>query len=292
MKLLSFGEILFDVFPDKACIGGAPLNLAAHSFLQGVESYALSAVGDDELGEKALSEVRALGVNTEYIYKNGEKETGKCLVTLDKNGVPSYDLLTDVAYDYIPFTEELENEKFDILAFGTLALRSSFNMETLRRILASGTCREIYSDLNIRPPFYSDDAILFCLKNASIVKISDEELPIVTKAALRDEPTYKEAMTALADAFRNIKLIIVTRGDKGSCAYDTRSGEFYYSLAEPTEVASTVGAGDSFGASVLAGLARGRSIEECLSVASRVSAFVVSKQGAIPEEMKEFLSQI
>lgn len=292
MKLLSFGEILFDVFPDKVCLGGAPLNLAAHAFLQGVEAYVLSAVGDDELGEKALLEVRDLGVNTEYVYINGEKETGKCLVTLDKNGVPTYDLLSDVAYDYIPCPDITGDENFDVLAFGTLALRSEKNIETLRELIASGKCRDIYSDLNIRPPFYSDEAILFCLENANIIKISDEELGIVTKAALGEELPYREAMTELSKRFRQIKLIMVTRGDKGSCAYDVPKNEFFYSLAEPTEVESTVGAGDSFGASVLSLLYRGRHIQECLSIASKVSAFVVSKKGAIPDGMKDFLMQI
>ena len=100
MKLLSFGEIIWDVFPDAAHIGGAPLNFAAHAAMQGVDSYVLSGIGHDELGHRAIEEIATLGVNTSLVSVC-DRPTGQCIVTLDENAVPSYNVLSDTAYDLI-----------------------------------------------------------------------------------------------------------------------------------------------------------------------------------------------
>ena len=102
MKALSFGEILWDVYPNKKCLGGAPLNFAAHFAKQGGESYMLSALGDDELGKAALKKLSDWEVSSEYISVLKNRPTGRCVVTLNKQSVPSYDILQDVAYDHIP----------------------------------------------------------------------------------------------------------------------------------------------------------------------------------------------
>ena len=206
MKILSFGEVLWDVYPDGAVLGGAPLNFAAHTSIQGAESYLISAVGNDELGRKTLEEVKKLGVKTEYISVNSEKETGKCLVTLDENATPSYNLLSDVSYDYIEAPDILD-ERFDVLAYGTLALRGDFNKKSLERLISKENFSDIYSDLNIRPPFYSDESIDFCLRNATIVKISDEELSTVTLSALGKELSNTDSAKELSKKFSQIKIV-------------------------------------------------------------------------------------
>ncbi len=289
MKLLSFGEILWDVYPASEHLGGAPLNLAAHAVLQGCDAWIVSAVGQDALGERACAEVETFGVHSEYIYHHPQKDTGRCMVTLDANGIPSYNLLTDVAYDFIPTPNITKGETFDVLAFGTLALREEYNRETIQKMIDDAYCSQIYSDLNIRAPFYSKESILFCLKNATILKVSDEELPIVTMAIFEKELDFQEAIPCIADTFKQIKLILVTRGEEGACCYDCEKKILYSCDAEPTEVVSTVGAGDSFGATFLAAYFREKTIQECLETAAKVSAFVVAHKEAIPAETKQWL---
>lgn len=289
MKLLSFGEILFDVFPDKACIGGAPLNLAAHFALQGGKAYILSAVGKDALGEKALNEVEDLLIDTEYVNVLSDKATGQCLVTLDENKIPSYNLLSDVAYDYIDVGDI--KEKFDIFSFGTLSLRSAQNIKTVKKVIASGACVDIYTDLNIRAPHYSKDSVMLCLENATILKVSDEELPVVTEIAFNKKCDIDEAFKLFAESFEQLKVIIITAGANGAYAYDCKSKKKYYSPIVKTSVVSTVGAGDSFGATFLAQYFKGEDMQTCLDTASKVSAFVVSNTSAIPDNMKEFIAE-
>ena len=156
MKILAFGEILWDVFlsqnreiTDKK-IGGAPFNFAAHCEKLGGESYLLSAVGGDENGKDALEQAKNLGINTDYIAVLPQYDTGVCKITLD-NGLPNYDLVSDVAYDHIPKTET-ENS-FDALYMGTLAMREEDSKASFREIIKNTSAKEVLFDVNFRKNF-------------------------------------------------------------------------------------------------------------------------------------------
>ena len=277
MKILSFGEIIWDVYGNEKFIGGAPLNLAAHCSKQGADSFMLSSVGNDDLGYSALEIVNNFNVKTNFVSINEEKETGKCIVTLNENGVPSYNVLTDVAYDYIKAPENINNSKFDVFCFGTLALRSKENLETVKSILKNGNMKKIYCDINIRPPFFSDETILFALENANILKISDEELHYVADVC------GSEKLTDIALKYSNLEFILLTQGENGATVYDCKNKKAYTENAPKVEVASSVGAGDSFGATFICEYFKTNSIETSLKKATEISAFVVSKKEAIPE---------
>lgn len=291
MKLLSIGEILWDVYEADSTLGGATLNLAAHYALQGGEASLATAIGDDELGHAAHEAAKKLGVNTDYISIKPDKITGQTLVSLDKNGIPRYNILTDTAYDYIDLPEVL-SEKFDVVAFGTLALRDDYNRRMLKRLLDNNSFAEVFTDLNIRAPFYSTESIEFCLSNATIVKISDEEMPTVTKTLYGEEYDTLTATKKIASAYSNIKLLVITKGADGSFCYDTRDGKVYDCKAERATVVSSVGAGDSFGATFLYHYLTANDIAKALALASKVSAYVVSHTEAVPADMKDFISTI
>ncbi len=284
MKLLSFGEIIWDVFPDEKHIGGAPLNLAAHVARQGEQAWMLSSVGNDVLGNDALSEIRTFGVETSFISVSDSLPTGMCLVTLDLSAVPHYDLKTDTAYDRIDLPNDLKDHRFDFLSLGTLAMRDPHNRETVRELLSLGICDKIYADINIRPPFFTKESILICLENADIVKISDEELPIVLETLGMDKNTDTQtAAKLLSERFANLEYILITLGAKGSFCYSCADKIFDLCEAPNVAVVSTVGAGDSFGATFLVGYSKGKSLPECLKKASEISAFVVTKTEAVPQ---------
>lgn len=279
MKILAFGEILWDVYPDKAYIGGAPLNFGGHLAKQGVEVHLFSAVGKDKLGEDALDVLKAWGVGTDYVSVI-DVETGKCLVTLDKNSVPSYNLLSNVAWDRI---EGDINESFDVLYFGTLALRSEVNFNTVTKLLKKGCFSEIFCDMNIRAPHYSSRTVKLALENATIVKISDEELNCVMTEAGLEAGAAEDCAIRLSQAYPNLKTVLVTLGEKGSFAYVAEDKKFYRAEGKKVKVASTVGAGDSFSASFLCRYLEKKSVDECLEHATNISAYVVSCYDAVPD---------
>ena len=281
MKLLSFGEVLWDLFGDAAHIGGAPLNLAAHFVRQGGEAALLSAVGRDALGKRTREAVGALSVDTSLLTVEPSLPTGSCTVTVDAAGAPHYALADPAAYDRIGAPPLALCA--DAIAFGTLALRHPHNREILGRILAEGHFGEIYTDLNVRPPFSGADAIRFCLGAATVAKMSDEELPAVTEAALGHPAACEEAARALASRYPQLRILLITEGERGALAYLPGEDALLRTPAYPASVASTVGAGDSFGAAFLYAYLSGRGIPDCLRIAARVSALVVSAVEAVPE---------
>ncbi len=288
MKALSFGEILWDVYPDKKYLGGAPLNFAAHLARHGERVSMLSAVGQDELGLSALNQMRAWGVSCELVSQLSEKPTGQCLVTLDENSSPSYNLLSDVAYDYIP-CDRLEGD-FDVLYFGTLSLRSSYNCAGLEKLLDTHTFKEIFVDVNIRPPFYSEKTVKFALEKASVLKISLEELPAVAAlCVISDTVDYKKTAGEISALYNNLKCIVITLGKDGAWALDCENNRDCFCDSEKTKVVSTVGAGDSFSAAFLHKYLGGSDLQPSLEYASRVAGFVVSSFDAVPDyNIKDF----
>ena len=290
MKILSFGEIIWDVYPDKAVLGGAPLNFAAHATVWGSETHLLSAVGGDSLGRRAIGEIEKLGVSVRDVSVSDKALSGRCNVILNENGVPRYEIDPLSAYDLIQAPECLSG--YDIFSFGTLALRHEENRVLLRKILSEGSFSEVFTDLNIRPPFYSRESIELCLAGATVVKISDEDGAFISEALFSERQDVKTLAVALTEKYPNIKLILVTLGENGSLCYDSKTKEFTRVDAVKTEVVSTVGAGDSYGATFIVNYLKTGDIKRAMELAATVSAYVVSKKGAIPEGTREYVNSI
>ena len=289
MKVLSFGEILWDIYPDKKHIGGAPFNFAAHLAKHGEEVYMMSCLGKDSLGEEALLSLGECGVLTDFVSRSDVKQTGKCIVTLDENAVPTYDLKQDVAYDYID-CDNL-NEDFDVLYFGTLALRNKYNLDSLGKLLKKQNFKDIFVDINIRAPFYSYELVEFCMNNATILKVSSEELPIVEDLLSIDRSVgYREFARIIKEKYANLKIIVITLGADGAYCFDCRHGDEYSCESQKVKVASTVGAGDSFSAAFLCQFFRKKGIQFSLEYASKIAGYVVSEYEAVPDyNINDFL---
>ncbi|MBQ4101619.1 MAG: hypothetical protein IJC85_01890 [Oscillospiraceae bacterium] len=290
MRLLAFGEILFDCYPDKRFLGGAPLNLAAHAVRCGAEAFLLSAVGKDKAGREAIRGAKAFGVRTDFIQTVPDFPTGYCQITLDENALPSYDLAEHVAYDHIPLPTFDRDARFDLLSFGTLALREEDNRRTLKKLLDLCVCQEVFVDLNLRPPFDSEEAVCFALKQATILKINREEAEVLADLFSLEQTKGIEALlTQLQEKFPRLKLLLLTLGAEGSAAFDAVNGQFFTAKAIPARLVSTVGAGDSYSASFLTRLFAGASIPDAMDFASEVSAHVVSFPEAVPNQIPDFI---
>ena len=282
MAVLAFGELLYDVYTDKKCVGGAPLNFAAHYVKQGGEAYVISAVGADSLGRDLIAQIQQWGVDPAFVSILPDKQTGVCQVSLDEHCVPTYNLLEDVAYDYIS-TDCVEGVAKPLLYFGTLALRSEANRRALNRLLKRLSFEEIFVDVNVRRPFISKEALLFALGQATIVKISDEELPYITETLYGTRCTPQKAAQKLRESYPSLRLIVITCGGEGATVLDCRTGETASCAAEQVPVVSTVGAGDSFSAAFLYRVLKGDGLENSLKTATKVAGFVVSQYDAVPE---------
>ena len=273
MDFISFGEILFDVFPDKATLGGAPLNVAGHLTKLGLNGAILSAVGNDELGKRALNEIEALGLSTDMIATL-DYETGKAIITLNGKNA-EYEFNDPCAWDNIPLQALPEN--VTLIYYGTLAQRGN-SKNTLKELLNNVQSQHRFFDVNIRKHFYSDEIIKEGVENATILKLNDEEVDIVLDALKIEMRGYR----GLEELFKeyNLDLILLTKGKEGTMCYKNK---WYRVPCAPVEVVDTVGAGDSLSAGFLASYIKTGDLEKSLLFGSHIADYVVTKRGAIPE---------
>lgn len=274
MKIVSFGEILFDVFGNEKKIGGAPFNFAAHAARLGAESYLVSAVGADENGREALAAAANVGVRTDLISVERNYPTGRCDVSLS-GGKPVYSLVQNVAYDHI--RPNIPPFKADALYMGTLAMRSGDSARSFESILRSLERKEVFFDVNLRQNYYSRALVERLTACATILKISDEELPVYGRG---DDVSV---LLSISSRFKNLKYICLTMGAKGAAVFDCANKAILFSDTPKNKPVSTVGAGDSFSAAFLYFLLSGEPIGVCLDNAVKLSDFVVTRLEAVPD---------
>lgn len=281
-KIIGLGEVLFDVLPQGAKLGGAPANFAFHVSQFGYDAVAISAVGNDILGDHALKTFDDNGLK--YIIPRVPYPTGTVNVTLDEAGVPTYTFTPDVAWDHIPFTPEMEAvaKEARAVCFGSLAQRSAVSRETINKVLEATPedCLKIF-DINLRGNFYNKEVLQQGVRHANILKINDEEL--ITVGRMFDYPGLDiEEKCRIIMRRYHLKMVVLTCGTNGSYVF----GENGFTSFKPTpkvEVADTVGAGDSFTGAFTASLLSGKTIEEAHEIAVNVSAYVCTKKGAMPK---------
>lgn len=288
MNILAFGEILWDLFPNKKCIGGAPFNFAAHTAQLGAQAGLISAVGCDVLGEEAILQLRKHGVSDAYVARTS-LPTGYCAVTLASDGTPRYDLHKGVAYDAIPMHNAVP-DGVDLFYFGTLAQRDARSRAVLFRILRENRFGEILCDLNIRQHFYTPEILVESLRVCTTLKLSREDAAVFAPFGY---PSQEEALCRrIADEYE-IGTVVLTLDADGAMVYERASDRIYQKAAPKTDAVSAVGAGDSFAACFSVCRLRGESVEAALEKSVTLAAFVVSRTEAIPDYpgwLREFVN--
>jgi fructokinase len=274
------GELLWDVLPTGKQVGGAPCNFAFHAMQAGCESIVFSAVGNDQPGDELLSALAGLNLNCEYIQRNSFP-TGTVTVTLNEKGHPQYVIHENTAWDNILFNTKTESKikELDAVCFGSLGQRNSVSAATIQRLLEAlkPGCLKVF-DINLRQHFYSPEIITKSLEFATVLKLNDEELPVLSELfALTGE--VKNQLTQLLSRF-NLRTVVYTMGEKGSIIM---TGNEYSFLESPKVVVSdTVGAGDSFTAVIVSGLLKGAPLSKVHEMATRIAAYVCTQKGATP----------
>ena len=279
--VVGLGEALWDVLPEGKKLGGAPANFAYHAGQFGLQTIAVSALGEDALSEETVQQLEEKKLN--YEMPRVPYPTGTVLVELDAEGIPTYDIKENVAWDNIPFSESIENiaRHAQAVCFGSLAQRNVVSRETIYKFLDStpSDCVKIF-DINLRQQFYTKEVIQESLKRCNILKINDEEL--ITIGRMFGYPGLDiENKCFLILGKYNLDMLVLTCGVNGS--YVFTPGKVSYQPTPKVEVADTAGAGDSFTGSFCAAILRGKTVEEAHQLAVRVSAYVCTQNGAMPQ---------
>lgn len=282
-KIAGIGEILFDVFGETEELGGAPINFVYHASALGAVGIAVSSVGNDQRGRKAIDELKKRGLDVDCINIDERHPTGYVAASLDDQGIASYEFPDNVAWDHLsPNRQALEiAPQLDAICFGSLAQRSPVSRQAIRCFLAktSTNALKIY-DINLRQNFYTRNTIIESLELADMVKLNDEELPVMA-GMLDIDGEDGEMLEAVVKRFR-LKLAVLTRGDRGSLLVSPEESSEHSGFT-PTQIADTVGAGDSFTAVVTIGLLDGEALQTINARANQVAAYVCSRTGAMPD---------
>ena len=296
--VIGLGEALFDCLPTGRKLGGAPANFAFHASQFGLNSCAVSAIGNDELGREIIDTLTSVGLR--YQLPRVAYPTGTVQVTLSGEGIPQYDICQGVAWDNIPYTEEIAALAPDTVAvcFGSLAQRNGVSRATIQAFLDAMPADSLrVFDINLRQNWYSKEVIEQSLQRCNVLKINDEELDVVApmlldvattegKLIAEDEAKATAVCHQLIERY-GLKMLILTCG--ATCSYVFSPSEMSKQLTPKVQVADTVGAGDSFTAAFVAQILLGKSMQEAHEMAVRVSAFVCTQAGAMPILPKEII---
>ena len=290
--IVGLGEALWDVLPEGKKLGGAPANFAYHAGQFGLDTIAISALGDDALAEETIEALKEHGLN--YLMPRVPYPTGTVQVTLAEGGIPTYDIKEGVAWDNIPYTDEMAEiaKSARAVCFGSLAQRNKVSRENIRKFLADtpADCLKI-CDINLRQQFYSKEVLEDSFRLCNILKINDEELVVVNRMFGYERLRVGERSSGMGLDMRQtcekmvqdygLKMLVLTCGTNGSYVF-TDDGLTSFQDTPKVEVADTVGAGDSFTGSFCACILNGKPVQEAHKTAVQVSAFVCTQNGAMP----------
>ena len=288
--VVGLGEVLWDVLPEGKKLGGAPANFAYHAgqFLGMDNTIAISALGDDALADETIAALREHGLND--LLPRVPYPTGTVQVTLAEGGIPTYDIREGVAWDNIPFDDDIAAIAANCRAvcFGSLAQRSTVSRTTIQRFLDAtpADCLKVF-DINLRQQFYTKEIIQESIRRCNILKINDEELVLIGRMFGYPGLDIENKCWLILGKY-NLDMLILTCGTNGS--YVFTPGNVSFQETPKVTVADTVGAGDSFTGSFVGSILNGKPVPQAHATAVRVSAFVCTQNGAMPtypQELKD-----
>jgi fructokinase len=281
--LVGIGEVLWDLLPAGALLGGAPANFAYMATLLGATGALVSRVGGDELGRAAQRQMADHGVEVSHLQMDSEHPTGSTTVSLACDGSATYAITENVAWDHLQWTPDLPElaDRADAVCFGTLAQRSAATRNTIFRFLehTRSSCLKVL-DVNLRPPFFTPALLRESLEHADVLKLNQEELPEVLRANSLPSQSDEEAAAQTLRQHLDLRVVCITRGKQGSILADAHQTIVH--AGTPVEVVDTIGAGDAFTAALTMQLLAGHPLEQVSQAANAVGAWLVSQSGAMP----------
>jgi fructokinase len=278
--IVAFGEVLWDLLPDETVLGGAPFNFINRINERGHNGHMISRVGTDDFGDSAEEQMKKLGIQTTYIQKDADHPTGTVEVYLDENKNPDYNIITEVAYDFVDYNESLVNlvKKADCICFGSLVQRNNVSRDTLNRLLNYFNGKYVFYDINLRKNCYNASILEESLKHSNILKLNNDELKQLPEILGLETESAVGLVEKLIRTF-DLHYCLVTFGEGGVLALSSK-GETVYRPSYKVDLVDPCGSGDAFSAGFLDALLRGEDINSASDFGNVIGGIVASQKGA------------
>ena len=291
-KIAAFGEVLWDLLPDASVLGGAPFNFTYRINSLGNEGVMISSVGNDNLGKEALKTISVLQITDRYIQLNPQCPTGTVNVFFDEFKNPDYEIIKNVAYDFVTFNDDLEKliSQVDCICFGTLAQRNELSRQTLQKLLHHFNGKFRFYDLNLRKECYSSENIVSSLCNTDILKLNKQEAAQLNQLLQLNKNGLVEICTELIHSYQ-LQYCVVTLEEYGSLAVSSKD-EVVYTPGFEVKLIDPLGAGDAFSAGFVDALLHGESLQEASEIGNRLGALVATQKGATQKITRDELDII
>lgn len=289
-KIVCFGEVLWDIFPTHKKIGGAPLNVALRLNSLTNNVSIISKIGDDENGELIKKYIDEQGVNTKNLQVDDALQTGEVKVMLNSKGSATYDIQFPRAWDNISLTTNTKEivKSSDAFIYGSLVARDTTSRDTLYSLLKLAKFKIF--DVNLRSPYYTIEVLNYLMKEASFIKFNDDEIFEIGNALHSKTHSLEQNIKFIAEHTQT-NSICVTKGRHGAILYYNNT--FYYNSGYQIDVVDTVGAGDSFLATLINKLLKENNPQNAIDCACAVGALVAGSEGANPtiktEDIEKFI---
>jgi fructokinase len=279
--MVGLGEVLWDVLPSGKVLGGAPANFAYMTKVLGNQGIVASRIGNDALGREAFGVMQRLGLNTAYVQRDNEHETGTAAVSIDPSGQPNFTIKELAAWDFLQWTPEWEDlsRKADVICFGSLAQRSPESAVTIESFLQNAPKSLRIFDVNLRQSFYDQHVLTKSLRRAHIVKLNDQELHQVSQLLNLGSGSEEALAKRLLDEY-GLLMVSVTRGAVGSILVS--ESQTVQHAGFRVKVSDAVGAGDAFTACLAHYYLQDYSLEDLSELANRFASWVATQRGATP----------
>jgi sucrose-phosphate synthase len=280
-RVLVYGEVLFDRFPDgKRVLGGAPFNVAWHLCGFGLPPLLISSVGDDADGRYVLDHVEGWGLSSHGIQVDSAWPTGIVDVSTAEDAEPSYRIPPDQAWDRVDADRAVAQvpDGVALVYHGTLALRSTAAAEACRRLVRAADAT-VFVDVNLRTPWWTPEGVAEALEGADWAKMNLEELWALSGTEPGDLDEAARAARILLKRY-DLRRLVVTCHSQGAFLVTAEGGTFRAPPLEIPEMADTVGAGDGFCAVMCLGIVEGWDEDVMLRRANQFAADVCRFRGA------------
>jgi len=284
MKIISLGEVLWDILPSREHLGGAPFNFAWHAHNLGHRVCFVSAVGIDQRGSQALEQMADLGLSAQFIRREANYPTGTVTVTLDSLGLPQYVIHRPAAYDFPALGpaefEALLNPASAWIYFGTLQQMSAPAHDLLLKLMTAAPAAKRFYDVNLRVDCFTPELVRNLALHSHILKLNEQEIPVLREMSELQGDSLEQFCRNCLRAFQ-LDAVCVTLGPKG-CAL-LMDNEYLEAPGFSVKVADTIGAGDAFSAALIHGIGAGWSAARIAEFANRVGALIATRPGGTPK---------